>query len=232
MKIKENIAELNRRIEIAAEKTNRSRDKIKLIAVTKTHPVPKIEEALDCNLQFIGENKVQEAEEKIPKLQGKYEEFHFIGHLQSNKIKKLIPLKPALIHSIDKFSTAKKLNNYIIKQQLSVQDILVQVNTSGEESKFGINPQDTEALIEKISQLSHLQIKGLMTIGLFTDDEKKIRQCFQILKEKFEEFKKKTWKNVQMKYLSMGMTNDFEIAIEEGANMIRVGTAIFGAREY
>ena len=140
-------------------------------------------------------------------------------------------LNPALIHSIDKFSTAKKLNEYLSKKDKK-QNILIQVNTSEEQSKFGIKPDETLDLIKNISSLSHLKIRGLMTIGIFSDDENKIRKCFQILRELFEKIKAEKIPNVEMKYLSMGMTNDFEIAIREGANIIRIGTAIFGTRNY
>jgi pyridoxal phosphate enzyme (YggS family) len=231
MSIAENIEKLNKRIENAAEKVKRNPFEIKLLVVTKTHPIPIIEEAITYGIEYIGENRIQEAEKKIPFLKDKIREFHFIGHLQSNKIKKLMKLKPALIHSIDKLGTARKLNEHLDELQKK-QNILIQVNTSAEISKFGINPDDTTDLIHDIAKLENLQIMGLMTIGMFTSDETIIRKCFQILRRLFEEIKRENIPGVKMKFLSMGMTDDFEIAIEEGANIIRIGSAIFGARNY
>ena len=231
MDLSRNIEIIREKINIAATKANRNPNDIKLLAVTKTRTIQVIEEALSYNIEFIGENKVQEAEDKIPTLIGKFKEFHFIGHLQSNKINKLMKLKPDLIHSIDRFSTANKLNNYL-KQNLTTQDVLIEVNTSGEESKNGITPEDTVEFIKSVSQLENIKIKGLMTISMFTHDEQIIRSSFSKLRELFNEIKMLKIPNTQMKFLSMGMTNDFEIAIEEGANIIRIGTAIFGARNY
>ncbi|MEA2095718.1 MAG: YggS family pyridoxal phosphate-dependent enzyme [Candidatus Cloacimonadota bacterium] len=231
MSLYENIEIIRERIINAAIKVSRDPEDIKLLAVTKTRSIEIIEEALSNNIEFIGENKVQEAEEKIPHLEGKFKEFHFIGHLQSNKINKLMKLKPTLIHSIDKFSTANKLNNYL-KQHSFIQDILIEVNTSGEDNKFGTIPDETISLVKAISQLEYIRIKGLMTVGIFTSDEKLIRKCFIKLRELFNEIKTAEISNVEMKFLSMGMTNDFEIAIEEGANLVRIGTAIFGTRNY
>ncbi|MCK5051493.1 MAG: YggS family pyridoxal phosphate-dependent enzyme [Candidatus Cloacimonetes bacterium] len=231
MSLYENIELIRERINKAALKVNRDPKDIKLLAVTKTRSIETIEEALSNNIEFIGENKVQEAEDKIPSLIGKFKEFHFIGHLQSNKINKLMKLRPALIHSIDKYSTANKLNNYL-KQHSIIQDVLIEVNTSGEENKFGITPDETLPLIRSISQLENIKIKGLMTISMFTHDEKIIRKSFIKLRKLFNEIKTSEIPNVEMKFLSMGMTNDFEIAIEEGANIIRIGTAIFGTRNY
>jgi len=229
--IKERIDKLRIQINVAAGLVGRNPEIIKLVAVTKTRTSETIDSALKSGIEFIGENKVQEAEQKLPLLKEKYREFHFVGHLQSNKIPKLMKLNPALIHSIDKFSTAEKLNEYLSKKDKN-QDILIQVNTSEEQSKFGIHPDETLNFIKNISSLSHLKIRGLMTIGIFSDDEKKIRKCFQILRKIFEKIKAEKIPNVEMKYLSMGMTNDFEIAIQEGANIIRIGTAIFGTRNY
>lgn len=231
MSIAQNIANVRSRLKAAAEKSGRNTSEIKLLAVTKTHPVSTIEEALENGIKYIGENRLQEAEEKIPQLSGKFDEFHFIGHLQSNKIKKLMPLNPVLIHSIDKFSTARKLNDYLTLYD-NEQDILVQVNTSNEESKYGIEPKDTLSFVKQISELSNLNLQGLMTIGKLTNDQDEIRACFRLLKELYEQVKIADIPNIEMKYLSMGMTSDFELAIEEGANIVRIGSAIFGSRNY
>ncbi len=231
MSIVENIENVKYRIRKVAEKAGRDPKDIKLLAVTKTHPVEVIETALTSGIDLIGENRIQEAEKKIPQLEDKYKEFHFIGHLQSNKIKKLMPLKPALIHSIDKFSTARKLNDYLTLYNQQ-QDILIQVNTSAERSKFGIEPDETLEFVSKISRLTNLHIKGLMTIGKLTDDRDEIRECFRLLHHLSSEVAAAGISRLAMDYLSMGMTSDFEIAIEEGANIVRIGSAIFGARKY
>lgn len=204
-------------------------EKVKLIAVSKTQPVEIIKEALLNGIEIIGENKVQEATEKVPLLKNLYKEFHFIGHLQSNKISKLMELKPDLIHSIDKFSTADKINKFMEKKNI-YQDVLVQVNTSQEKSKYGISPQTTRQFISDLEPLKNLRIRGLMTIGAFTQDKKVIRKCFVLLRELFESLHSLNQDNLCLKYLSMGMTNDYEIALEEGANMLRIGTGIFGMR--
>ncbi len=231
MSIAENIEKLSKRIESVAGKVKRDPSEIKLLAVTKTHSIPIIEEAITHGIEYIGENRIQEAEEKIPILKDKIREFHFIGHLQSNKIKKLMKLEPALIHSIDKLSTARKLNEYLGELQKK-QDILIQVKTSAEISKFGIDPDDATSFIHEVAKLKNLQIMGLMTIGMFTSDEAIIRKCFQTLRRLIEKIKLENIPGVKMKFLSMGMSDDFEIAIEEGANIIRIGSAIFGARNY
>ena len=227
MSIVQNIEDLKKRIETSANKAGRDPSDIKLLTITKTHSVETIKIALDNNIEFIGENRVQEAEQKLPFLKGRYKEFHFVGHLQSNKIKQLMKLEPVLIHSIDTLSTAQKLNDHLSVVSRK-QAILVQVNTSGEESKFGIKPEETLDFINDLCELPNLKVKGLMTIGMFTANEENIRNCFRILKNLFEKIKENP--KVEMKYLSMGMTNDFEIAIEEGANIIRIGSAIFGSR--
>ncbi len=227
MSIAQNIEDIKKRIETSAKNSGRDPSDIKLLAITKTHPVETIKIALDNNIEFIGENRVQEAEQKLPFLKDRYKEFHFVGHLQSNKIKQLMKLEPALIHSIDTLSTAQKLNDRLSAISRK-QAVLVQVNTSGEESKFGIKPDETLDFINDLSELPNLKVKGLMTIGMFTANEENIRNCFQTLKNLFEKIKENP--EVEMKYLSMGMTNDFEIAIEEGANIIRIGSAIFGSR--
>ena len=231
MSIKENLSIVLDKIDKVAQKADRNPNDIKLLAVTKTHAAEVVDEAIAAGARFIGENKIQESEDKLAKLKEQYTEFHYIGHLQSNKIKKLMPLKPTLIHSIDKISTAKKLNNYLETNGVT-QDILIQINTSGEISKFGINPLDTESFIKELSKFNNIRVKGMMTIGLNSDNEEKIRAGFRELKTLFDKYKTNPYSNIEMKYLSMGMTSDFEIAIEEGANIVRIGSAIFGNRIY
>ncbi len=227
--MKERIDFIRKKIADAADACNRSADEILLLAVTKTHDVETIREGIKNGLTCIAENKIQESLTKIPELQDEIDEFHFIGHLQSNKIRKLMELKPTLIHSLDKLSTIKKLNN-VAQEMGIVQDILVQVNTSGEASKSGIEPNETIEFLKQAACFSNIRIRGLMTIGMFISDEDIIRECFRKLKKLYDEAEKLP--GVKFKYLSMGMSGDFEIAIEEGANIIRIGSAIFGVRDY
>jgi pyridoxal phosphate enzyme (YggS family) len=231
MHIEDRIQEIRQRIATAAEQCGRSLDDVSLIAVTKTHPAEMIDQALAAGIRQIGENKIQEAEQKLPLLTQPYDEFHFIGHLQSNKIKKLMPLKPALIHSIDSFSTAQKLDAWCSEHNHH-QDILLQVNTSAEESKWGVEPAALPELCAQVATLPHLHIQGLMTIGIFSDDETAVRTCFKLLRSLRDELPNTAPANVSMHHLSMGMTNDFEIAIQEGATLVRIGSAIFGSRSY
>ena len=206
---------------------------IQVVAVTKSHSPVVIDAGLRAGIRIIGENKVQEAESKLPLLQEKFAEFHFIGHLQKNKINKLLPLHPTLIHSIDKLSTAQSLEKSLEREEQQ-QKILIQVNTSGEESKSGL-PADYEQLRETIYQISllkRLQIKGLMTIGKFTENEKEVRECFALLRRFYEKLRGERIAGVEMEILSMGMTDDYQLAVEEGATMLRIGTALFGKRLY
>ncbi len=229
---------LSQRIEIIREKILKSSEKagvnskdVKLVAVTKTHPVELLDEAINLGLDIIGENKVQEVEKKFPKLKNKYREFHFIGHLQSNKVNKLMKFRPTLIHSIDKISTLEKISNYSSRNDFK-QDVLIQINTSGEESKSGISPDEIYYFLDKALEIPSIKIKGLMTIGTITKDEQEIRRCFSLLWKISERIKTKKYQELEMKYLSMGMSNDFEIAIEEGSNMVRIGSSLFGYRNY
>jgi PLP dependent protein len=231
MDIKQNLILVNDRIHKAAQKSGRKAEDIQLVAVTKTHPVEMIEEAIAAGITAIGENKVQEAETKIPLLSGQLPEFHFIGHLQSNKINKLLKLKPVLIHSIDSLELAVNLHTTLERVGL-VQDILIEVNITGETSKSGVTPENTISLVKEVAKLSHLHIRGLMTIGLFSPEPETTRPYFKKMKNLFDEINSLHISDIDMDYLSMGMSDDFEIAIEEGANIIRVGSAIFGSRQY
>ncbi|MBN2461651.1 MAG: YggS family pyridoxal phosphate-dependent enzyme [Candidatus Cloacimonetes bacterium] len=231
MNLAENINTVRMRIKQAAQRAGRDPRDIKLLAVTKTRSPHMIDAALRNGIQFIAENRVQDAEEKLPLLTEKYREFHFIGHLQSNKIKKLLALAPTLIHSLDKLSTARKLSDHL-EQLNRHQDVLIQVNTSGETSKFGVEPQKALDLINDIDRLPNLTVMGLMTIGILSADRKMIRSCFQLLRGMFRELQDQGLSHGKMQWLSMGMTSDFEIAIEEGANIIRIGSAIFGPINY
>lgn len=229
--ISSRIQSLQSRIALAAAKADKDPSDIKLIAVTKTHPVAAIEAALKAGITDIAENKVQDAQRKLPFISTPYSGFHFIGHLQSNKINQVLSLNPVLIHSIDSFYIAEKMDN-TLKRTNRRQAILIQVNTSGEESKSGVEPDALLEMVEAISHLKALSIMGLMTIGRYFIDSNLARPYFQSLKALFEKVKAEDIPGVEMKYLSMGMTDDFEIAIEEGSNMVRIGSAIFGQREY
>jgi len=226
-----NIAVIQQRIANACNKANRNIDDIQLLLATKTVPPEKIKIALQSGLNLIGENKVQEVKAKYDALKNTPHQSHFIGHLQSNKIKDLLKYDITCIQTIDSFSLAEKLHQRLISTQQKI-DILIQVNTSAEESKFGVTPENTVALIKQIATLETLQIKGLMTIGLFSAELQKVRACYKILKNLQQTIIQQQIPNVQMQELSMGMSGDVEIAIEEGATIIRVGTAIFGKRIY
>lgn len=222
------------RVESAAIRSGRAAEDITVVAVTKTHPVETIIEAVNAGITDIGENKVQEAETKFNELVLKAPELkftrHFIGHLQTNKVKKTLKYFD-LIHSIDSRHLAEAVSNEAVKSGIEVE-ALIQVNTSGEDSKFGINPENARELAKFIARLPQIKIKGMMTIGAFLPDPEDVRPCFRMLRELSEEIRNAGIEGIEMDCLSMGMTNDFEAAIEEGANIIRVGTAIFGPRQY
>jgi hypothetical protein len=226
-----NIAKILSDIHECAMSCGRDPAEIKLLAVTKTHSVDTIRTALESGVRYIAESKVQEAVEKMPSLSGEYAEFHFIGHLQSNKIGKLLSLRPTLIHSIDKYSTAHKLNAELAKLDRK-QHILIEVNTSGEASKYGVSPTGCGELICQIDDLPYIEIRGLMTIGALSDDTDVTRRCFTTLREIYESEKTKNYKHTSMQYLSMGMSDDYHIAIEQGANILRLGSILFGERKY
>jgi PLP dependent protein len=228
MSIRDRLEIVEERITKSAERAGTDPSQIKLLAVTKTHSVEIIREALAAGLVNIGENRIQEAEIKIPALKGSYKEFHYIGHLQANKINRLLALQPEMIHSIDNISIVEKLNNRLIAQNRT-QEILLQVNTSGEVSKFGIAPQAAMETAGKIKEYSNIQLRGLMTIGKFTDNEQELRTSFRLLRELKEQISS-LYPELDLKWLSMGMSNDFEIAIEEGSNLLRLGTVLFGLR--
>lgn len=226
--IAENIRCINENINQAIIDAGRN-DHVKIIAVTKTLSPPIIEEALDEGLLDIGENKVQELIEKIEVLKER-PNYHMIGHLQTNKVRFIVD-HIHLIHSLDRDSLAKEIN----KRAKSIDKIincLIQVNISEEESKFGIKEDEVIPFIEKLLLYPNLKIKGLMTIAPFTQDEVVIRKSFSGLYELNERVLSRNYKELDMSILSMGMTNDYKIAIEEGSNMVRIGTAIFGKRNY
>jgi pyridoxal phosphate enzyme (YggS family) len=226
-RIEENLKEIESRIRKAKDTSGRTEDQIKLVAVTKTVEPARIKEAIKLGVRIIGENRVQEAEEKLKDIAEKVEK-HLVGHLQTNKVKKTIELFD-MIQSVDSFHLAEEVSKRALEKGKSM-DVLVEVNTSGEKTKFGVEPEQTANLVESISKLEGIRVKGLMTVGLFSDDPEATRPCFKKLKSLFDEIKSTHIPNVEMRYLSMGMTSDFEVAIEEGSNMVRIGTGIFGPR--
>lgn len=228
--IRENLRFIHQRIEKACLKANRNIDDVKLLLATKTVPADRIAFALGCGETLIGENKVQELKEKDEILQKHNCERHYIGHLQTNKIKEVLRYATC-IESIDRLELAQKLDQRLQFEERTI-DIFVQVNTSYEDSKFGLSPAEVIPFIKGISKYDTLHIKGLMTIGLFSAEENKVRKCFQLLKQIQQQVLEENIPNVEMNHLSMGMSGDLEIAIEEGATIIRVGTAIFGERIY
>ncbi len=225
----ENLAEVERRVCAACERSGRDRDEVTLIAVSKTKPISMIEELLPGKTRDFGENKVQELCEKYEQLP-KDIRWHLIGHLQRNKVKYVVG-KACLIHSVDSLRLAEAISEEAVKKQCDVP-VLIEVNVAGEESKFGVSMEETEALVRKIAKLPAISVRGLMTIAPFVENPEENRRHFSNLKKLCVDLKRKNIDNVTMSVLSMGMTGDYEVAIEEGATMIRVGTGIFGERNY
>lgn len=229
MSIKSNIEYIRELKAAAAQKTGRTGEDVLLVAVTKLHSPEEINEAIDAGITDIGENKVQEIMDKYEKV--KPVRWHLIGHLQTNKVKYIID-KVAMIHSVDSLHLAKEIEKRAAQHDLTM-DILIQVNSAEEESKFGISTEETDQLIADISrECPHIRTKGLMCIAPFEEDPNDAREYFAEVKKIYDKYAALDMERVDFQYLSMGMTNDFEVAIEEGSNLIRVGTAIFGYRDY
>lgn len=227
--ILENIKQVEENIIKSCEKVGRDPKEVTLIAVSKTKPYTAIEEALPSGVLDYGENKVQELTEKYEILP-KDIRWHMIGHLQRNKVKYLVG-KVELIHSVDSLRLANQIETEFAKKN-EIANILIEVNMANEESKFGITSETTEQLVREISKLEHVRIKGLMTIAPYTDNPETNREYFRNMKKLSVDITEKYIDNVSMNVLSMGMTGDYQVAIEEGATMIRVGTGIFGERNY
>jgi hypothetical protein len=225
----ENLAQVEKRVCAACERAGRSREEVTLIAVSKTKPISMIEELLPGGTRDFGENKVQELCEKYEALP-KDIRWHLIGHLQRNKVKYVVD-KACLIHSVDSLRLAQAISEEGVKKKLTVP-VLIEVNVAGEESKFGVSPKDTEDLVRQIAGLPGISVRGLMTIAPFVENAEENRVHFTNLKKLSVDIKLKNIDNVSMDVLSMGMTGDYEVAIEEGATMVRVGTGIFGERDY
>lgn len=227
--LKDNYASVEEKIAAACARAGRDRSEVTLIAVSKTKPVEMLREVYDAGARDFGENKVQEICEKYDRLPADIK-WHMIGHLQRNKVKQVID-KVVLIHSVDSYRLAQEISVQAQKKGLIIP-ILIEVNIAEEESKFGISAVDTIQLVEEIAVLPNLKIRGLMTIAPYVVDAEKNRLYFRQIKQLSVDIKNKNIDNVSMDILSMGMTGDYEVAIEEGATMVRVGTGIFGARNY
>lgn len=225
----ENLAEVEKHICEACARAGRSRDEVTLIAVSKTKPVSMIEELLPGGTRDFGENKVQELVDKYEVLP-KDIHWHLIGHLQRNKVKYVVD-KACLIHSVDSMRLAETISEEGVKKGVTVP-VLIEVNVAGEESKFGVTLEETEGLVREIAKLPSIQIKGLMTIAPYVEEPEENRVHFSRLKQLSVDIRNKNIDNVSMDVLSMGMTGDYQVAIEEGATMVRVGTGIFGERNY
>ena len=227
--IKKNLSEIQEKIAVACAKYNRDPKEVTLIAVSKTKPVPMLTEAYDLNIREFGENKVQELCDKYEVLP-KDIHWHLIGHLQRNKVKYVVD-KAALIHSVDSLRLAEEIQKEAEKKQITVS-ILLQVNVAREESKSGFYVEELMDAVERVAVLDRIKIQGLMTIAPFVENSEDNRQFFSQLRQLSVDIKGKNIDNVSMNILSMGMTGDYEVAIEEGATHIRVGTGIFGTRNY
>lgn len=227
--LKENLEAVQKNIIEACKKVGRDSNEVTLIAVSKTKPLSDIEEIMDLGVIEFGENKVQELVDKYENIKAPVH-WHLIGHLQTNKVKYIVD-KVALIHSVDSLKLAEQISKEAVKKNV-ISNILVQVNVAKEETKFGIETEEVYDLVEKISKLPNISIQGLMTIAPFVENPEENRLIFRKLHQLYVDIKQKNIDNVNMYVLSMGMTNDYQVAIEEGSTMVRVGTGIFGARNY
>ncbi|KNY26671.1 YggS family pyridoxal phosphate-dependent enzyme [Pseudobacteroides cellulosolvens] len=225
--IKRNIEEVKRRAALAAQRSGRNVDDIKVIAVTKTVGIEKINCAIDKGLNILGENRVQELCEKYDNVNRDCK-WDMIGHLQTNKVKYIID-KVNLIHSVDRLELVQEIQKKAEKTG-RVMDILVQVNVAEEDSKFGLSLHEVKGFLKTINKFDAVKVKGLMTIAPFLQNIEAVRPVFKQLYKIFVDIREENIDNIDMKLLSMGMSNDFEAAIEEGANIVRIGTAIFGKR--
>jgi hypothetical protein len=227
--VAENYREVEQKVQEACVRSGRDRKEVTLIAVSKTKPVEMLKEAMEAGADVFGENKVQELCDKYEVLP-KNLHWHMIGHLQRNKVKYIVD-KAELIHSVDSLRLAEEISKEAVKKNVQV-NILIEVNVAEEDSKFGVSVVETEDLIRQIAVLPNVHIQGLMTIAPYVTDPEENRPVFRVLKKLAVDIKMKNIDNVTMNVLSMGMTGDYQVAIEEGATMVRVGTGIFGERDY
>lgn len=225
----ERLADVRRRVSVAAERAGRSLSEITLIAISKTHPPEVMSEALKLGVKDLGENRVQEAEQKVEQVGRKAARWHLVGHLQGNKARRAVSIFDC-IHSVDSPALAQRLDRHCVEEQVESLDVLIQIDLAGEATKTGIDPREVSALLDVIKQCQRLQLKGLMILPPYFEDPECVRPFFKTLRQLRDELQGKGRFGDSRGELSMGMTHDFEIAIEEGATMIRVGTAIFGQR--
>ncbi len=230
MDIKYNIADILKNVEASANKVGKTLDDITVIAVTKTVDYKRANEAIEAGLNNLGENRVQEFMNKYEQMDNSNINWHIIGHLQTNKVKYIIN-KVKLIHSLESLSLAEEINKRS-KQNGVVTEVLIELNIGEEESKFGIKNNELIDFIKSVENLEYIKIVGLMTVAPYAENKEDVRWVFKEMKNLYDVVSNMSFKNVQMKYLSMGMTNDYDVAIEEGSNVIRIGTAIFGSRVY
>ena len=226
--IRGNILRVKERIARVALRAGRKPDEIKLVAVSKAFGLEHIRAAIAAGITMLGENKVQEAYQKIPLIEAKVS-WHMVGHLQSNKAKQAAQLFD-MIQSIDKVSIAEKLNRHLTALSKPME-VLIQVDLAGEETKFGIPEGELEELVQRIGEMENLNLKGLMIMPPFFSHPEDVRPYFRRLRQLLDQLNRKGVVTAELKELSMGMSHDFEVAIEEGATMVRLGTAIFGPRE-
>lgn len=227
--IAENLKTVRTKIETSCKVSGRSPREVTLIAVSKTKPVEMLKEAYEQGCRHFGENKVQELVEKYDAMP-KDIKWHMIGHLQRNKVKYIVD-KVYMIHSVDSLKLAEEISKEALKKNVTVS-VLIEVNVAGEETKFGVSPSSAEELIREIAVLPGVSVKGLMTIAPYVDNPEDNRQYFVALKQLSVDISRKNIDNVTMNVLSMGMTGDYAVAVEEGASFVRVGTGIFGERQY
>lgn len=227
--MKEALENIQDSIKKHAEMSKRKSEDITLIAVSKTYPASAIEEAMALGLEHFGENKVQELMSKVELVKGE-PKWHLIGHLQTNKVKYVVG-HVALIHSVDSLKLAKEIEKQSAKKGI-ITSILIEVNVAKEDSKYGVYMEDVLELVREISLLSHVKVEGFMTVAPFTNEPEENRPIFRALYNLSVDIQKQNIDNISTSLLSMGMSNDYKIAIEEGATLIRIGTALFGARDY
>ena len=225
--ISENLKEIRQRIKRAAEVSGRSEDDILLLGVTKTIEIDRINALIECGVKTLGENRDQELVSKYETI-GDKAKWHLIGNLQTNKVKYIID-KVEMIHSLDSIKLAEEIDRQS-KKHNKIMDVLIEINIAGEQSKHGIEPEKVDSFMLEMSKFDNICIRGFMTVAPFVENSQENRKYFEKMKKIFIDNQRKNVDNINMTYLSMGMTNDFEVAIEEGANIVRIGTGIFGKR--
>lgn len=229
MSLSENYQEIKKRVNESLQRSVDPKKDVEIVAVSKTVSVAQINEAIELGISHFGENKVQEMVSKMDKVQPSVN-WHMIGHLQRNKVKYIVD-EVSLIHSLDSISLLEEINRRASVAS-RVLDCLIQVNVSGEISKYGISPSEVYQLMQQMEMYEHVNVVGLMTMAPYYDDPEKTRDCFMRLNELFQNCSMKNYPGTEMRHLSMGMSNDYEIAIQEGSNMVRIGSALFGERNY